>query len=230
MVNCPTFAGRGGAQFDEGRSMRSVFLYAAAAFAVAGPASAADLAVKARPVAPAFIASPWDGFYVGGNVGVGDTDFSVDGIPNAKVSGSGVLGGFQTGYNKQIGAFVLGAESDIDLTAIDKTTSGVTTKLPWFGTTRTRAGYLVTPSLLAYGTGGVAYGRAEVSAAGTTVKVPGVGWAAGAGLQYQLGGGWSVGAEYLHIELDGPSVNTPAGSISTKAETDLGRGTLNYKF
>jgi outer membrane immunogenic protein len=210
--------------------MRSVLLCAAAVFVAAGPASAADLAVKAVRPAPAFIASPWDGFYVGGNLGFGNTDFSVDGIPGATTSGSGVLGGFQTGYNRQIGAFVLGAETDIDLTAIDKTTTGVSTKLPWFGTTRTRAGYLITPSLLAYGTGGVAYGRAEVSAQGTTVKVPGVGWTAGAGVQYQLGGGWSVGAEYLHIELDGPSVTTPGGSVSTKAETDLGRGTLNYKF
>jgi outer membrane immunogenic protein len=209
--------------------MRKLLLSAAATVVIAGPTCAADLAFKAPP-APAFIVSPWDGFYVGANVGFGNTDFSVDGIANTKVSGSGVLGGFQTGYNRQIGAFVLGAESDFDFTSIDTTTNGVTTKLPWFGTTRARAGYLVMPSLLAYGTGGVAYGRAEVSAPGVTVKVPGVGWAAGAGLQYQLGGGWSVGAEYLHIELKGPSVDTPFGSASTKAETDLGRGTLNYKF
>jgi outer membrane immunogenic protein len=107
---------------------------------------------------------------------------------------------------------------------------GVSAKLPWFGTARTRVGYLINPSLLAYGTGGVAYGRAEVSGPGVTVKIPGVGWAAGAGLEYQLSGGWSIGAEYLHVELDGPSVDTAFGSVSTKASTDLGRGKLNYKF
>jgi hypothetical protein len=38
----------------------------------AGVASAADLSVKAPPRGPApFIASPWDGFYIGGHIGWG---------------------------------------------------------------------------------------------------------------------------------------------------------------
>ncbi len=39
-------------------------------------------------------------------------------------------------------------------------------------------GFLVNPSLLLYGTGGVAYGRVEQSVPGASVKTPGVGWAA----------------------------------------------------
>jgi hypothetical protein len=39
-----------------------------------------------------------------------------------------------------------------------------------------------------------------------------------------------IGAEYLHVELDGPSADVGGVSISTKATTDLGRATLNYKF
>lgn len=210
--------------------MRVLLLSAAAALSIAGPVTAADLAVKA-PRAPAFIASPWDGLYVGANVGAGQTDFSGTlGGGTVSTSATGALGGFQVGFNKQVGNFVLGIETDFDFTSIEKTTSGVTTKLPWFGTTRGRAGYLVAPSLLLYGTGGVAYGQAELSGQGATLKLPGVGWAAGAGLQYALGGGWSVGAEYLHVELDGPSGSSGNVNGSTKAETDLGRGTLNYKF
>ena len=41
---------------------------------------------------------------------------------------------------------------------------------------------------------------------------------------------WSIGAEYLHVELDGPSANFGGVSASTKATTDLGRATLNFKF
>jgi outer membrane immunogenic protein len=121
-------------------------------------------------------------------------------------------------------------ETDFDGTSIDNTTGGVTTKLNWFGTTRTRAGILLNPSLLLYGTGGVAHGRAEVSTPVGSVKIPGVGWAAGAGLQYALTPQWSIGAEYLHVDLDGPSANIGGVSIDTKARTDLGRATLNYKF
>jgi outer membrane immunogenic protein len=93
-----------------------------------------------------------------------------------------------------------------------------------------RLGFLINPSLLLYGTGGVAYGRVEQSVPGASTKTPGVGWAAGAGVQYAFTPQWSIGAEYLHIELDGPSANVGGISIDTKATTDLGRATLNYKF
>jgi len=202
---------------------------------IAGPTYAADLAVKAPPPGAAYIASPWDGLYIGGNLGYGETSFketvSVPGASaSASVHGNGVVGGFQVGYNKQYGTFVLGLETDFDLTSIENTTSGLTTKLPWFGTTRGRLGFLVNPSLLLYGTGGVAYGRVEQSVPGASTKTPGVGWAAGAGVQYAFTPQWSIGAEYLHVELDGPSANIGGISIDTKATTDLGRATLNYKF
>ncbi len=212
--------------------MRKLLLSAAATMLIAGPACAADLGVRAA-LAPAFIASPWDGLYIGGNVGYGETNFDVTATgfgTLASVHGNGVVGGFQAGYNKQYGTFVLGLETDFDLTSIENTTAGVSTKLPWFGTTRTRLGFLVNPALLLYGTGGVAYGRVEESVPGASVKVPGVGWTAGAGVQYAFTPQWSIGAEYLHIELDGPSENVGGISIDTKAKTDLGRATLNYKF
>ncbi len=215
--------------------MRKLLLSGAATMLIAGPTYAADLAVKAPPPGAAYIASPWDGLYIGGNLGYGETSFketvSVPGASaSASVHGNGVVGGFQVGYNKQYGTFVLGLETDFDLTSIENTTSGLTTKLPWFGTTRGRLGFLVNPSLLLYGTGGVAYGRVEQSVPGASTKTPGVGWAAGAGVQYAFTPQWSIGAEYLHVELDGPSANIGGISIDTKATTDLGRATLNYKF
>lgn len=210
--------------------MRKLFLGASTAVLIAGPASAADLAVKA-PGAPAYIASPWDGLYVGANVGGGQTDFSVTARRvSTSQNDTGVVGGFQVGYNKQYGNIVIGVESDIDLTSIKGTTGGITTELPWFGTTRGRAGILVTPSVLLYGTGGVAYGHAEVSGPGFSLKLPGVGWAAGAGFEYALGGGFMIGAEYLHVDFDGPSSSAGTFSGSVRANTDIGRARLNYKF
>ncbi len=213
--------------------MRNLLLSAAATMFIASPAFAADLAVKAPPPAPAFMATPWDGLYIGGNIGFGSTDFNA----NADVFGtlastnaSGILGGVQLGYNKQFGTFVLGIETDFQATGIEQTDFDTTSKLSWFGTTRLRAGFLVTPAFLVYGTGGVAYGHAEVTAPSASVTVPGVGWAAGAGVEYAFGGGWSIGAEYLHVELDGPSADVGALNVTTSATTDLGRAKINYKF
>jgi outer membrane immunogenic protein len=203
--------------------MRKLLLSAVATMLIAGPASAADLAVRPPPPGAAYIASPWDGLYIGGNVGYGETSFEFPGI---SFHGNGVVGGFQVGYNKQYGTFVLGLETDFDLTSIKTTNFGVTDKLPWFGTTRGRVGFLLNPAWLLYATGGVAYGRLEESGFGASVKVSGVGWAAGAGVQYALTPQWSIGAEYLHVELD--HVISSGGDVTTK--TDLGRATLNYKF
>jgi hypothetical protein len=144
-------------------------------------------------------------------------------------SGTGILGGFQVGYNKRYGTIVVGLVIDFDFTSINPTTSGLTTKLPWFGTTRAKFGYLY--SIVAglwHRRRCIRPGRAFCGRShgqGATCRLD-----AGAGLEYQLGGGWSIGAEYLHIELDGPSVSAGGFSASTKAEADLGRGTLNYKF
>ena len=223
MVNSPFAAIIGGAYSNKGSQMRKLLLSAAATMLIAGPASAADLAVKAPPPGAAFIASPWDGLYIGGNLGYGETSFE---FPGVSFHGNGVVGGFQVGYNKQYGTFVLGLETDLDLTSIKTTNFGVTDKLPWFGTTRGRVGFLLNPSWLLYATGGVAYGRLEESVPGASVKVSGVGWAAGAGVQYALTPQWSIGAEYLHVELD----HITSGSDSVKTNTDLGRATLNYKF
>lgn len=104
---------------------------------------------------------------------------------NSKVAGSstsGFIGGGQIGYNWQVpignAAFVTGIEADIQgvsASSGQKTTNTVwqsgpvycctvwnsisaSSNLQWLGTVRGRIGYLVSPSLLVYGTGGLAYG------------------------------------------------------------------------
>lgn len=85
-------------------------------------------------------------------------------------------------------------------------------RLDWFSTTRGRLGYLISDSLLLYGTGGLASGRASANTFITQVGCPigGClagsesktlwGWAAGGGLEYAIGQ-WLVRAEYLHYDL-----------------------------
>jgi outer membrane immunogenic protein len=62
--------------------------------------------------------------------------------------------------------------------------------------------------------------------------VPGIGWAAGVGAEYALGGGLSVGAEYLHVNLGGPSATAGVinGNATTTADADIGRAKVNYRF
>jgi outer membrane immunogenic protein len=96
-----------------------------------GAASAADMAVKARPIAvdPAY---NWTGFYIGGNVGGAWITDDRSLVPSAgfglpppgaaliaasgtgRLTGSGFIGGVQAGYNYQVNSWVWGVEADID--------------------------------------------------------------------------------------------------------------------
>jgi outer membrane immunogenic protein len=162
------------------------------------------------------------------------------------VGSRGVIGGGQAGYNWQMGSFVTGLEADIQgsgvkgsatqskLALITPTVGLFPTsidgssdqKLSWFGTFRGRVGTTITPDLLVYGTGGLAYG--QVADSGNVQKsiplVPTstfaastsqtrVGWAAGAGAEWMFARGWSAKVEYLHVDFGSASATgEPAAS------------------
>src|SRR5258708_30083767 len=96
----------------------------------------------------------------------------------------GFIGGGEFGYNHQLGQFVLGVEADVsgaDIKGSDTRAFAVVPagfpgnvvaaaaaahqKLDFFATLRGRLGFLVTPSLLAYGTAGFAFGHVSATTA-----------------------------------------------------------------
>ncbi|THD47767.1 MAG: porin family protein [Bradyrhizobium sp.] len=178
-----------------------------AAALLAGPALAADLPVQS-PVYKAPVIAPvynWTGFYVGvnggGSWGRSSTDLVLgeprrSGVVETAIGSTsqamnGGLGGFQAGYNFETGAYVLGLESDIQITSqkgdgqlADTLTIPqvclapctpppplVTTgmldyaqRLPWFGTFRGRVGVTPSDRWLVYATGGLAFGEIKTDA------------------------------------------------------------------
>jgi len=226
----------------------------------AGPASTADMAVPATTFTPAY---NWSGFFVGGHLGYGwggdsmtltTSSYPLGTIPPAIAADPrGFVGGVQYGTNWQIDRFVLGTDSDFSFTDIRHSQTIITTgsitntgeqKLPWFGTTRVRAGYAIQDNLMIYATGGLANGRAEASfsANGATIGATGSrsktlwGWTAGVGLEYGIGP-WSAKIEYLHYDLGSLTFttfdpNAPGAFItaSTKFAGDIVRGGVNYRF
>lgn len=111
-------------------------------------------------------------------------------------------------------------------------TLSLTQKLDWFGTVRGRLGVAVTPRVLFYGTGGLAYGRVSTSGSVSAINVGGfpgadggtftpvaasfsssttkVGWSAGAGIEGAFADNWSARLEYLYVDL-----GTVSGSLTT---------------
>jgi outer membrane immunogenic protein len=124
-----------------GNHMKKLFLGCIAVAAFYGaPALAADMAVKAPPMAsPLTPIFSWTGFYVGGNAGYGWKDPTVSYTPNdiAAFNGTcggvfggtcippasfdigGAVGGIEAGYNWQFSQqWLLGFEADFDWSGI----------------------------------------------------------------------------------------------------------------
>jgi outer membrane immunogenic protein len=240
------------------------FLLATSALALLGigSASAADLSRPAyQPPPPVY---SWTGLYWGVNIGYSwgreKDDFTAAAggaavllADHQKVDG--VIGGFQSGYNHQFGQWVWGWETDFQASGQKGSTvfgvlPGVTVatehKLPWLGTTRSRLGILWSPTVMVYGTAGVAYGQTKsdyvVNVAGVTgavatanIKDNRVGWTAGAGIEGVIGGGWTAKLEYLYVDLGTETVtlnlaNVAAATLDRKFSDNIVRVGFNYRW
>jgi outer membrane immunogenic protein len=186
-------------------------------------AAAADLSrgpsyVTATP----FGVYNWNGAYVGLNVG-----YQWGTVSNLPVRPSGVLGGAQAGYNWQTGQFVIGAETDLQLSGADDTFAAYKFSNPWFGTTRLRAGMAMSNVLL-FATAGLAYGNGHIDFGGLGETHTHIGWAAGAGVEVGFTPNWSAKAEYIYLDLaDRSYVLTGVTNGLTSSIVRLG---VNYRF
>jgi outer membrane immunogenic protein len=209
-------------------------------------AGVSSLAIIALTIASASNgqADEWTGTYVGFGIGV-DALTGKGGATNAAgsvVEADGVNGG-DLGLSLRVGAdyqfsrnFVAGVTAIYDWSNID--TSGRVTdgpldasinlaKLDYSLTIAARAGYLLTPSLLAYGLAG--YSR--ISFDDVTFSVPGASgtidlssydsFVFGGGFEYHLTSNWSLFGEYRRADLDRQdiyAVNSRIGALSIWAD------------
>src|SRR3954468_23037300 len=192
---------------------RALAVIALGALAIDEPAMGADLPLEARPQ-PAY---DWSGFYLGAHFGYGDARLGADANPLSSQgvflppSPTGLIGGYQGGYNRQFGNhLVLGVELDATFTSPADTARLVTrpyqTTFDYFATARGRVGYAM-GTWLPYATAGVAFGRTKLNlfdGDGELTSSTGrdhVGWTAGGGVEVAVGGNWSAKAEYAYLDL-----------------------------
>lgn len=223
------------------------------------PALAADMALKAPPPPPAPVYN-WTGFYIGGTLGYGwgtSRQYDPLGDSTGQYSINGPVGGAEVGYNWQYQKVVLGLEADFSAAningaglttptwgctgAIGTPPAGCSTTVDWFATQRGRVGYLVTDSLLAYGTAGIAEARVAdaitsicaLCTAPPTGTVTHSGWTAGGGLEYRFNQNVSAKIEYLHVDIGQYQWFTFLGGTDpgySYARFDVVRGGLNWHF
>jgi outer membrane immunogenic protein len=225
-----------------------------------GVVSAADMAVKARPVVAPLMYN-WQGCYIGGNVGGGwsrmDTTLqSVDGTGpvNAnygRENDSGFIGGAQAGCDFMAGKdLVFGVQGMFDFGNIngrhsitDFPTNSETNNLRSIGTATGRIGYLWTPQFLGYVKGGMAFLRDRNQLltpggavfASSSFTLPGM--TVGVGGEWMFSPNWSVFAEwnYMWIEDKSGQYFTPTPgfvgeTLNVKQVAQTALVGVNYKF
>lgn len=184
-------------------------------------------------------------------------------------SAGGFIGGGQVGYNVEFGPAVVGLETDLQGVLGGEQTGGLTVRsfpysyyslsrgvdlnnnevtksmgqkaLGYIGTARARAGYLVTPTLLIYGTGGLAYGGATLRSSTDVMEISEltdelglghsvmsrtlVGWTAGAGVEWMFASNWSAKLDYLYYDLGRMQMYGGAAVQVRNAVGPFGQGT-----
>jgi outer membrane immunogenic protein len=185
---------------------------------------------------------------------------------NQSIGTSGFTGGLTAGYNWQAGAVVFGVESDFNYLGLKGSSRGSalypccaptgftvnsSVATDWLITLRPRLGF-ASNNWLFYATGGLALANVkrdfsfsdtfDTAAESASLGKTKAGWTAGVGVEYALLNGWSVKAEYLHVDLGRDTV-TSANLVTTPQPwptnvfthsmdltSDIVRGGLNYKF
>ena len=227
--------------------MKKVVIAAALALGIAAPAFAADMPMKAAPMAPPLPIFSWTGFYIGGNIGGAwsndrwnDTLF----VTNFNNGNNGAfIGGGQIGGNYQIGQFVIGAEWDFDWAANHNNSAGVfipgtgntfavTANNRWISTVAARFGWAVNNWMFYGKAGGGWVGSNNLTVTNLTTGVSltcgnflnscgnnNGGWLLGAGFEYAFTNHWTVKAEYDYLGLGNRTFVVPAGAPFLAGDT-----------
>jgi outer membrane immunogenic protein len=234
--------------------IRKFIVSAAFAFLGATGALAADMPVKARPLAAV---SSWSGWYLGAGGGYGmfnaDHTSSLFGQPflQPAIAGKGWFGTVQLGGDYQFAdRWVAGVFGDFDFSDIKGTASELVSITNFPLSQRNayaagaRIGYLVTPEILSYLDGG--YSRANFNGgslvfatapfAATGIVVPNQsydGFFLGTGTEIMFSRGWSVKSEYRYARYGSSTITVQPSSFFTETlrpNVQTVRTSLIYKF
>jgi outer membrane immunogenic protein len=238
--------------------MKRLVLSTALAVAMATPALAADMAVKAPPPAPLPVIYNWSGFYIGANGGWGESRNCWDYIflagpvfsDGCRDRSGGLFGG-QLGYRWQTNQFVFGLEAQGDWANLNSTrvsllNSALSTqvKTDAIGLFTGQLGWAWNTALL-YVKGGAAVTDNRFNILDTATQVGLVtasatrwGGTLGVGFEYGFAPNWSVGAEWDHLWM-----GTANNSFSTtdarltgilndriRQDVDMVTVRINYRF
>ncbi|MBX9455596.1 MAG: porin family protein [Rhizobium sp.] len=210
------------------RKITKILAASAIALSAASFARAAD-AIDEIPSAPQSVdvipAGNWEGAYVGGKLTHqwGKTKMNKD------YDAKGFGGGVYTGYNKQDGQIVYGAEVDLNYSGIEKSYKGVEATQGLNGSIRARAGYDLSPALV-YATGGLAATNLEVTDKTSDSNKTLLGVTLGAGVETMITESITARTEYRFTNYQSQTFNLDSGATDRGLKEHQVNVGLGVKF
>lgn len=201
----------------------SVLLLSASA--VARAADAIDEIPSAPDAVDAVPAANWEGAYVGGKL----THQWGKTKSNQDYDAKGFGGGVYTGYNKQDGQIVYGAEVDLNYSGIDKSYGKVNTEQGVNGSLRARLGYDLNPAMV-YATGGLAATNLEVSDKTSDSNKTLLGVTIGAGVETAITDQITARTEYRYTNYQTQTFGLDSGAVDRGLKEHQVNVGLGMKF
>ena len=183
----------------------------------------------------------WSGFHIAAGAGGHwlnaweDDRIAYGQIPGAAFGKGGGVFAVAAGIDQQLGAAVLGVESDVEAGAAvaqGRSLVGATLKSDLRSSLRLRGG-LAEGRGLVYLTGGAALANIFANALGESFSTGRLGWTLGAGLEYAFTNEWSARVEYRHSDFGAPlfrSDNFDGDLYRLRMTDDSARLAIAYRF
>jgi outer membrane immunogenic protein len=198
--------------------MKKLSVIAIALTTTAGAAFAGN--TQPAPVEPVIVApvvpvAPWEGGYVGAQIGYAFSKFDLGEIDVGDFDENGIIGGITAGYLWSLGnGWYIGPEFQYDWMDITATNgdTGESATFDSVGRLKLIVGTEVGTNGLLYGSAGVAYadfGGGITDSVDTILNTfdSDTSYVFGIGYDYRVNENWAVGAEYLYHQFNGVTSN-----------------------
>ncbi|KFB10850.1 outer membrane protein [Nitratireductor basaltis] len=211
-----------------------------AMLAAGGVALASQSAMAADFSEPAAAGYNWSGIYIGigGGAGAFVGEAEIPGLPASfnGIGGEGVFGELTLGYDYMVSPrFLIGAFADGRFGNVgSELTFGadsIDVDADYGFDVGLRAGYLLTPSTLAYVLGGYSWQHFDVSStvAGIDYDWDSSGFVVGAGVETVIASNWTLKSEYRYSHYASEDFDT-AGFVEVTPSAHTFHAGLNYRF
>ena len=224
----------------------ALFAGAASVFAVASPALAQDDSAAPLPSAAATdhtFSGPWVGAVVGYDITKAGSNYDNASYDQRRRNAKGLTYGGAIGFDHDFGRVVLGVEAE-GMGSKAHANYADNALNPGFGLARVtagrdiyggvRAGYKLSPNLLAYGKFGYTNAAYNLyTTDGTTAirdRVHAQGYRAGAGLEYAMQHGLFVKAEYRYSDYARTNYGVDATDVNLNAVRHQVVGSVGLRF